>query len=341
MTELTSLTAAGVREELLLQLVDEPYRFGDDVWVPLQLLTDFLPSRLADGYAFEADPPTLRVLEAELWSEVLVEPGSTGAGATTAGEPPSTARASPPPAAPDPSPRVVVIDPGHGGGDPGAMGVGGLREKDVALAVALVLAEELRTRPGLEVHLTRDADRLVPIWGRGQWATDVKGSRPGVFISLHANAVSRRDARGFETYFLSEARTEHERRVAALENAPLERERAAAGDGEVGLDFILKDLHNLDHAHWSALLAELIQDRMAPVHPGPNRGVKQAPLAVITNALMPAVLVELGFITNREEERVLGRPAFHADAARALADAVMAFFERYPPGSAGVTGGGP
>lgn len=117
--------------------------------------------------------------------------------------------------------RVVVIDAGHGGADPGALGVGGVREKDVALGIALELAKRLRREPDLEVHLTRDSDTFVDIWDRGQIATNLKGDRPGVFISIHGNSFpEQRVTRGFETYFLSEARTDHERRVSAIENAP-------------------------------------------------------------------------------------------------------------------------
>ena len=231
--------------------------------------------------------------------------------------------------------RVVVIDPGHGGKDPGTSGPGGRREKDIALAVGRALARELRGDETLEVHLTRDRDVLVPLWRRGELATEWKGDRSGVFISIHANALPNRNAvRGFETYFLSEARTEHELRVAANENAPLEidREDGAVEGDEEDLGFILRELRNLDHTHWSSLLAEGVQGQLATVHPGPSRGVKQAPLAVITNALMPAVLVEVGFVTNREEERLLSRGEFQAHLAEAMGRAIRDFFERYPPG---------
>ena len=98
------------------------------------------------------------------------------------------------------------------------------------------------------------------------------------------------------------------------------------------LDFILRELRNLDHQHWSSLLAELVQNELKVVHPGPNRGVKQGPFAVITNALMPAVLVEVGFVTNREEERLLSRSDFQIEIAKALTNAISDFFGRYPPG---------
>ena len=303
----------------LLQLTHEPYRIGDELWVPLQLLSDFLPEHFPEDYRFETDPLTLRALSAGAWSTPV----------------PELAPAPRPPARTSPPVRVVVIDPGHGGADSGARGPAGKREKDVALALGLALAGELEWHPGLEVYLTRSSDRQVPLWERGEWATGIKGDRPGIFISIHANSGGELSARGFETYFLSEARTEHERRVAALENAPF-LATAEADDpvtGDPALDFILRDLGNLDHQHWSALLAELVQERIAPVHSGPNRGVKQAPLAVITNALMPSVLLEVGFISNRAEERLLAAREFQTNAARAIASAVDDFFQRYPPGA--------
>ncbi|NNF39663.1 MAG: hypothetical protein HKN71_13410 [Gemmatimonadetes bacterium] len=247
------------------------------------------------------------------------------------------------PMIPEPDPvRVVVIDPGHGGFDPGSLGPSGLREKDVALAVGLALARALDTIPDLEVHLTRDRDVSIPIWERGEMATRLRADRPGILISIHANALDDPAPRGLETYFLSEARTEHERRVAALENAPA----ALAGDGgsartdDAGLAFILNELRNLDHIHWSADLAAVVHERVAAVHPGRDRGVRQAPLAVITNALMPSVLIELGFISNPTEEGVLADAGFQTDAAQAIAEAVVAFFQRYPPGSSGNPGEG-
>ena len=308
--------------EALLQLADEPYRIGDEFWVPLQLLSDFLPQRMADDYVFHSDVPSLEARTAGAWST-----------------PPTVRDGAPSPVQPAPAPpapsqvRVVVIDPGHGGIDPGARGPNGMREKDVALQIGLLLARELERRPDLEVHLTRSGDRLVPPWERGEQATELKGDRPGIFISLHANSGRDRDARGFETYFLSDARTEHELRVAALENAALRIGSAAETIHDPGLSGILNELRNFDHQHWSALLAEMVQEGLTPVHPGPNRGVKQGPLAVITNAMMPAVLVEVGFISNRAEERLLGNADFQAAAARAIALAVDRFFERYPPGS--------
>src|SRR5690606_4515000 len=156
-------------DERLLQLTHEPYRIGGELWVPLQLLSDFLPERLPDDYGFEPEPLTLRVLRPDAWTS----PSAAGGGRPAAAQPSPA-----PPSDSGPPVRVVVIDPGHGGADPGARGPGGTLEKDVALAFALALAAELERHPGLRVHLTRSSDRRVPPWERGEWATGIKGDRP-------------------------------------------------------------------------------------------------------------------------------------------------------------------
>ena len=315
--------------DALLQLAQEPYRFGDDLWVPLQLLSDFLPERMPDDYAFRGDGRSLEVRTLAAWTPVISPSSPRSTARLTA--PAALAPRPEAPAAARPPACVVVIDPGHGGSDPGARGPSGLQEKEVTLRLGLALARQLEQRPDLEVHLTRTTDRLVPPWERGERANEVRGNRPGIFISLHANSGTSLSAQGFETYFLSEARTEHERRVAALENASVQVGGYTPTAADPVLAGILGELRNLDTQHWSALLAELVQEEMGSVHPGPNRGVKQGPLAVITNAVMPAVLVEVGFISNRAEERLLANADFQEDAARAIARAVDQFFDRYPP----------
>ncbi len=283
----------------LFQLAEAPYVEAGDLFAPAQLLVDLLPALLPRAYLYDAEARTLRVLQPDLW------------------------RGGPP---------LVIIDPGHGGKDSGTRGIGGTLEKDVALGIARVLRDELSADPGLDVQLTRDQDVLVPLWERGENATAWKDGRPGVFISIHANASpSSRATRGFETFFLSEARTEHARRVAALENAALSDGNGPDLPDGSDLEFILMELRNLGYQSWSALLAEIIQEELKRIHPGPDRGVKQGPFAVMTNTIMPAVLVEVGFISNREEERLLGSEAFQREAAEALAQSVRRFMKRYPP----------
>lgn len=306
---------------IVLQLANAPYRDGSDAFIPLQLLSDFLPRRLPDLYEFDGNGLVLQAGDPTAGDEVQ-------AGAEAEEQPvygPSEYDGV----------RVVVIDAGHGGADPGALGVGGVREKDVSLRIALELARVLRAEPKMEVHMIREDDRFVDLWDRGEIATNLKGERYGLFLSIHGNSFpEQRSTRGFETYFLSEARTEHERRVSAIENAPLRLQGQAANtDAEPDLRFILGELRNLDHQHWSALLAEMAQEELDDFHPGPNRGVKQGVLAVLTNALMPSVLVEIGYLSNADESRLMSERAFQMEAADALARSVVRFFDRYPPGS--------
>ena len=308
-------------DETVLQLADVPYREGAATFVPLQLVADFFPRRLPDLYEYDGGRSLLRAGDPVLTGNPQARIEDEEPDLTQPSEYEGV--------------RVVVIDPGHGGADPGALGVGGVREKDVALGIGLALAEVLRREPGLEVYLTRDEDTFVDLWDRGEIATNLKGERYGVFVSIHGNSFpDQRGTRGFETYFLSEARTEHERRVSAIENAPL-RLGGQAIDPELDPDlgFILRELRNLDHQHWSALLAEMAQEELDGFHPGPDRGVKQGVLAVLTNALMPSVLVEVGYLSNAEESRLMGAESFQEQAAEALGRSIVRFFERYPPGS--------
>lgn len=322
---------------VVLQLTDAPYRDGGTVLLPLQLLSDFFPTRLPDLYEYDAGRSLLRAGDPSLVA------ASRPAGAQNRpAAPVSGAAQLPTGPSPYDGPRVVIIDAGHGGEDPGAIGVRGVREKDVALAIALEVAKILRRNKDLEVHLTRDRDVFIDLWERGQIATNLKGERPGLFVSIHGNSLpNQRATRGFETYFLSEARTEHERRVSAIENAPLSISgQDVDPENEPDLGFILRELRNLDHQHWSELLAGLTQDELDDFHPGPNRGVKQGVLAVLTNALMPSILVETGFLSNEAESRLLGQADFQADTAAAIARAIERFFERYPPGNGVASGGG-
>jgi N-acetylmuramoyl-L-alanine amidase len=338
----------------VMQLVHAPYFDGGELFVPLQLVTDLLPGRLPGDFAYDAGnmiltwtgaprPTPVRAASGQPRQEAP-RPAAEAPRPAVGAQPPAEAppRREPPAPARDPATRrVVVIDAGHGGEDPGTISRGGIREKNVALGVARAMAAELSKSDEFEVVMIRDDDTFVPLWDRGAQATTAKGERHGIFVSIHANSAAVRGspARGFETYFLSEARTEHERRVAAIENAPLGVDAAPDGSGG-DLGFILRELKNLDQQHWSSLLAEMVQQEVGHVHPGPDRGVKQAPLAVITNAIMPAVLVEIGYLSHPDEAKLVGEPAFQEEAGKALARAVTRFFQRYPPGSGGAGGEG-
>jgi N-acetylmuramoyl-L-alanine amidase len=224
---------------------------------------------------------------------------------------------------------LVVIDAGHGGVDPGARGPSGLSEKEVALAVARELAAILRRDGAFEVRLTRESDVLVPLTERprmaNRWRTAGGAERPALFLSIHANAHRQSSVTGVETYFLSEAKTEDARRVAEMENADQRFEDSPARTLDP-LSYIFHDLRQNHYLRESSDWAARIQRRLAAVHPGPDRGVKQAGFLVLDGAFMPAVLVELGFITNPREERLLADPAHRRRLARELAQAVRDHF---------------
>jgi N-acetylmuramoyl-L-alanine amidase len=239
-------------------------------------------------------------------------------------------------AAPAPSPRpsgtkqerVVIIDPGHGGRDPGKVGPHGLREKDVTLQISQRLAAVLRER-GYEVHLTRTTDTLIALADRPRLANEWRGDRPvAVFLSIHANSAPSTTARGFETFFLSEARTEDERRVAEMENASIRFEEQPVAPADNDLDRILNSLRSDFLTRASHDLAAVMQDKMAAFHPGPNRGVKRAGFYVLVGAIMPAVLIETAFISNRDDAALLGTQSFRQQLAVGIADGVDEFFRR-------------
>ncbi len=213
--------------------------------------------------------------------------------------------------------RRVVIDPGHGGTEVGAVGVGGLVEKDITLAVALQLERILERREDIEVVLTRTDDSFLGLVERTEMA-----NREGadLFISLHCNAWADPRARGVETYFLAPAKSEWDAQVARTENTST----AAAED----LDFILWDLVQNLYIQESATLAEEVQTRLAADLGLPNRGVKQAGFRVLVGAFMPAILVELGFLTNDDDASRLRDERWQRDAAEALADAIVEFRAR-------------
>ncbi len=234
-----------------------------------------------------------------------------------------------PPAAPaprgsrpaeEPAVRTVVIDPGHGGENPGARGAGGAVEKDVALSIARKLRAELVSARGLQVFLTRDKDADLELDERTSIANNYKAD---LFVSIHANASRARGARGSEVYFLSyQASDDESRMVAQLEGAA---EPVAGAPPGSDLALILWDMAQAEHLEESSALASRIQEELAVVTGSEGRGVKQAPFRVLVGAAMPAVLVEVAFISNPEEEKLLASDAYQARIARSLARGIERF----------------
>jgi N-acetylmuramoyl-L-alanine amidase len=217
--------------------------------------------------------------------------------------------------------QTVVLDAGHGGRDPGAIGVGGVREKDVTLAIARALREDLSER-GFRVVLTRDGDRTLDLEERTALAEAARGD---LFVSLHANAAPRRSVRGIETYYLDENHSRHSLTVAARENG-VDRDEVNA------LQRTLAELRVHEVSPQSQRLAELIQTHIVRGMPRAYRpvadlGAKKGPFYVLFLSTMPAVLVEAGFLTNQVEAKRL-RDAAYVDAiAEQIAEALARYRE--------------
>jgi N-acetylmuramoyl-L-alanine amidase len=235
---------------------------------------------------------------------------------------------------------IIVLDPGHGGVEHGAIGPTGLREKDVTLTLARRLKRELeRGNRSINVVLTRDEDRLVGLDERTAIANHNKAD---LFLSIHLNASPRARATGAETYYLSADATDDEARIlAALENQAgsqaVKRPDQRVEQGS--LDLVLWDLAQNQYLAESSALAESIQRHLNRLTGTRSRGVRQAPFRVLMGATMPAVLVEVGFISNTDEEELFQTSSYRARVVTAMAAAVEEFLldlERYSvPGSVG------
>lgn len=222
-------------------------------------------------------------------------------------------------------PWRVVIDPGHGGRDPGARGPRGTREKDVVLAVARKLQDRLAQEADIEASLTRTGDEFLALAERSRIAVE-RGA--DLFLSIHANSSRARRARGFETFFLGEARTEESRQVAMRENAAVQYQQDSEWSSEEQVAYILASADQRAYVQESNYLAGYIQNQLRPRHSGPDRGVKQAGFYVLMGASgsMPAVLVETGFISNPSGERLLTSTRGQERIAAGVAEAVIRYF---------------
>jgi N-acetylmuramoyl-L-alanine amidase len=214
---------------------------------------------------------------------------------------------------------TIVIDPGHGGKDPGAMSANGLKEKDVVLKVAKQVADILRKETRYKVILTRTRDVFVPLEERTAIAN---ANEADLFISIHANSAPNKKANGVETFFLSLATTREEMRAAAKENA-------TSASKMSDLQAILADLMNNSKIEESARLAEYIQEQVVaglmPRYNVKNLGVKKAPFIVLIGAQMPAALTEIAFLSNREEEKRMKNERFLNFLSRQIARGITGY----------------
>jgi N-acetylmuramoyl-L-alanine amidase len=329
-------------------LVGEPYVARDTVFLPLHWLADCVPRAVGGRYRWDpaSGAEAGRLVELPVASAVAAAappgvattppPASSLAPATA----PAPAPLRPPGPASAPNPitglrlrHTVVIDPGHGGVDPGNPGryfPAHLAEKDITLAVGRLLRAELARR-GIGASLTRSTDTLIDLADRGAFCK----ADCDLFVSIHVNAMpeGRRADRvsGVETYFLSDAKTEDQQRVAEMENEAIRFQTGTSSAPTGPLGFILRDLQLNEYLRESAQLAQLVQDSAARIHPGGDRGVQQAGFMVLTTARRPAILVETGFATNRTDGAFLASSLGQHKIASAIAQGVVAYlleFER-------------
>jgi len=216
--------------------------------------------------------------------------------------------------------RKIVLDPGHGGKDPGAIGAGGLAEKDIALSIAKKLAVKLKNEMGIQVVLTRKDDRFVALEDRTAMAN---AENADLFISLHVNASPNAEARGIETYYLDNTTDEAAMRLAARENA-------AARKNISDLQFILSDMTQNMKLEDSITLAHRVQGAIVGgmskvMSDVKDLGVKQALFYVLVGARMPSVLVEMFFITNRTEGRALALASYQDAMVEALFEGIQKY----------------
>ncbi|WP_242106883.1 N-acetylmuramoyl-L-alanine amidase [Luteimonas aquatica] len=246
-------------------------------------------------------------------------------------------------------PLIVAIDPGHGGQDPGAIGLNGKREKDVTLAIGRELARQINATPGLKAYLTRDRDVFIPLPQRAQLARSAKAD---IFVSIHADAAENRSASGSSVYVLSlkGASSQRARWLADKENAAdLIGGRMPASDNT--LASVLLDLTQSGHMKASEDAAGHVLSGLSRVGNNHKPRIERANFAVLRTSDMPAMLVETAFISNPEEERRLSDPSYQRTLARAVLGGIDAYFQQQPPpgtmyaaradaGGGGTAGGG-
>ncbi len=219
----------------------------------------------------------------------------------------------------------IIIDPGHGGKDPGAIGKTGLKEKEVVLNIAKDLRDVLLLK-GFNVVMTRELDMFVPLSERVEIANKNQGD---LFVSLHTNASKAKAARGIEVYYLSELAENNGDVKEGTENNSAEVVHNEQADSSVYLDRILEELILAANRNDSIELANTVADSISEKLFIRNRGIKRAQFVVLRGAKMPAILIEMGFISNKSEERNLKNEHYRRMVVEAIAEGIGKFRERY------------
>ncbi len=222
---------------------------------------------------------------------------------------------------------TIVLDPGHGGRDPGAVGPGNLYEKNITLSMAKAIKTELESRLDVNVVLTRDGNTFVPIKKRTEIANKTGGK---LFISIHVDANPVTWLRGHTVYFLGPAKTKDARRVAQFENSVIKFEDAQNHYDELSnASFILAANAQNSYNKESQNFAAIIDKEMTKTCQSRSIGVRQAGFYVLYGTSMPNILIETGFMTNSYDRRQLRSKAYHEKLAKAVCDGVIEFKEKY------------
>lgn len=286
----------------------------DTLLIPLQFVAELLPRAMSQRFSYDARQARLvDNAPAAVAAKVLPRDPNRLANGLRRG-------------------HVVTIDAGHGGVDPGNPGLffpRGLKEKHITLQLALLLRDALQDR-GVNVVMTRTRDTIIDRYQRASYCT----AECALFVSIHVNSLERRAGynriRGFETYFLGEAKTEDAERVARMENEAIRFENEGGDASRPSeFQFLLRDLQLNEYLRESARAAELVQSYLQEAHTGPDLGVKQANLIVLNTASRPAILVEVGFSTNPEDAKLMTGRSGQRNLANSMADAVVAYLLEY------------
>lgn len=225
---------------------------------------------------------------------------------------------------------AIIIDPGHGGKDPGAVGVNGVKEKDVNLAIALKLGNLLKKEiPGINVVYTRSDDSFVELYKRGKIANENGGK---LFISIHCNSTPKKsyDAKGFEVYLLRLGKTQDAIEIAEFENSVIKLEENPNRYKKLtDENFIFVSMAHSSFMRFSESFSDILNQSWIRKVDIPSRGVKQAGFYVLVGASMPSVLIEAGFLSNPQEEALLNSTKGQNDIAKAIFDAIKQYKDFY------------
>ncbi|MFZ1289833.1 MAG: N-acetylmuramoyl-L-alanine amidase [Melioribacteraceae bacterium] len=225
---------------------------------------------------------------------------------------------------------VIVIDAGHGGKDPGAIGINGLKEKDVNLGIAKELGELIKSNlKDVKVVYTRSSDQFVELYKRGKIANENKGN---LFISIHCNSTPKKpsNASGIEVYLLRPGRTKEAIDIAAFENSVISLEEDPNRYQKLtDENFILVSMAHASNMRYSESFADMLDTEWKKQIKIPARGIKQAGFLVLVGASMPSVLIETGFLSNKNDAKYLGSKSGQIEIASSIFDAISKYRKYY------------